>query len=314
MDVNDTNEVQDTGIDEKKDEIKPLSTKDQLIHEKVMDMIDKILFSKTEDEIRQMSSGDIDKIIGTRALEILEKEAKKNHMSKEKFEEAKKDFILLLKSSLEAEQKVGTLQEELIKMQSQFDEELNHVMFNSDLDVAELIVDLCENNKYQNLDDKDANFKLYIRGLKRAGTLENMISTLNKYKFKVLYNLFTKSYESTKERTYKILSDYKEETFFDPRIISPTLTMMYESRFNSNVINMFSFIFYILFDHVKDGKLTLDLVTFTKYFLMQIHFLHSHNEFKSKELFTISVEKLLIKIEEVFMQNNIDVKIYENKI
>lgn len=270
--------------------------------DKVLTLIEQKLINKTEDEIKNMSSSEIDNILGVKTSAALNTQAKLSKMGKVKTQEMKRDFVLLLKKSIEGDHKSGELKKELSDIEAQFKSEMDKSK--KEIDIPEIIVDLCQSSKYQNMDDKDADFKLYVRGLKMAGTLENMEHMLNKYKFKTLYNLFTKSFDVSKDRVFKILSDHKMETFNDPRIITPVLNQLFKDEYYDDTLNIFSFIFYMLFDDVKNDKIRLDLTVFAKYFLLQIYYIVSNNTFKSRELFITSSKRLLDQIQTSLIKEN----------
>lgn len=273
------------------------------VQHKLIDLIKNELLDKSEEDIKNMSSEELERIIGVQTMVHLKNQAKRNHMGKARFEEMKRDFVLMLKRSFEGDNKYESIQRDISEVEKKFNEEIKKAMEESQIDVPELIVDLCSTKQYQNIDDKDANFKLYIRGLKWAGDLENISKILKKYKFKVLFNFYKKSFEFSKDKVFKLLEGYKHETFHDPRLIPTTLIHVFSSEhYHEEVFEIFSLLFYMLFDNIKDNnKFPLDLLTFSKYFLLQLYYLSLNESFKSRELFTASIKNILDQIETDFL-------------
>jgi hypothetical protein len=308
----DTDECLSTSVEQNKNDI-PITDKEELkdkqptTQEKLMTLIEKELLSKTEEDIKNMTSKELDKIIGNRTLIALENQAKRMHMGQKRLDEMKCDFIIMLKKSFEGDQKGQELQKELSNIEKKFNEDIKKAMKESEIDIPELVVDLCTTDKYQKLDDKDANLKLYIRGLKRAGNLENISSILSKYKFKTLYNLYKKSFSASSNKVFKMLKNYKSETFNDPRIIAPSLKSIFvNDGYQEDTINIFAFLFYMLFDNIKDNKFSLDFLIFTKYFLTQTFYLISNAPFKSKELFITNIKNILDQIQLKLLTENLN--------
>lgn len=296
--LNDTNQpeliepAKDTNLVEQKD--KKLSAP-----EKLLTLIEKELLNKTEEEIKNMPIDDVNRIIGEKTLMSLTIQSKKAHMGKNRFDQMKRDFLLMLKSSLEGQNKSGELQKELSEIHKQLKTDLNDTMQNNEVNIPEMIVDLCGSDQVIDMNDKNAEFKLYIRGLKRAGNLENIESIVNKYKFKSLFNLYKKSFIVSKQKVFQILKKYHEETFHDPRMVDHILEDIFNTNYHKETIRLFAFAFYMLFDNVRDNKIPLDLVVFTKYFLIQLHYLISNSdvEFKSRKLFISSIKRILDKLQ-----------------
>lgn len=278
------------------------------INKKLLNVIETVLLSKTEDELMGLPIDQIDKILGPETVKMMKDYSKNGKINGHDIETAKRDFVILLRNMIDADKKSGKLSTDLVEVQKKFDEEIRGAV-DHDIDVSELIVELCETGKYKENIDRGPEFKLYTRGLKNAGTLDNLFSTLHRYKIKTVNSLYVKSFDISKKRMYDLLSNNTEVTFADPNIIVPTLKMIYGDRFRPEILELFAFIFYMQIDHVRDGKMSLDLITFIKYFLLQMYYLISNNEFKSRELFIGNVEKLLVEID----NSMVTIKLYDEE-